>query len=751
MDTQRAINFRWFVIVVGVLVCVTALYNLPVFKLDVGFVVLVIFTVTIGSRLTLRMPRSKLHFTMGDALVFLAFMLYGGEAAILLAAFEAFCSSLRLYRKKVITNIVFVFLNPATMACSVAAAYLVLRLYSAGTGETLEYDNLSKLFIGLGLISLTLFAVNSGVAALHEGLRDEKSVSQIWLDKCMGNSISCVVSAVFAGFTYKLIEYFNIYAFLVALLIGSLLYFSFRRYVKEVSESQRQAELAEVARLAAEELRAKEAENHLATLSKHLVEQERVNEALRVSKERFQHISTHDVLTGLANRSFFLEQVKFLIDKNRQKPIANSGFCILFLDLDKFKNINDSLGHVVGDQILVLVARRLENAVRQSDIVTRLGGDEFAIILNGTGDVDSAANFAERIRKSIAQPFRIESHQVFTVPSIGIALNNEEYNEPEEILRDADIAMYHAKEQKSGCAIFDRELRLRTINVIKTESELRYAIERDQLKVYFQPIVSLESGFLAGFEALLRWQHPTRGLVSPLEFIPIAEASGQIIPITNWVLTQSCEQLSRWRWRSVMNRSLFMSVNLSGRHFAENDLVESVKKILSETGLESRCLKLEITEGAVMENPQMATDALRELREAGIQISIDDFGTGYSSLSYLHKFPIDTLKIDRSFVSRMGENGENCEIIKTIIALGQNLGMQLVAEGIETPSQLYQLRDLGCCYGQGYLMSKPIPQLEIDEIMKTQKNWLPEGVEPLPNLYPISSTSLVQGNVASIR
>jgi EAL domain-containing protein (putative c-di-GMP-specific phosphodiesterase class I) len=312
-------------------------------------------------------------------------------------------------------------------------------------------------------------------------------------------------------------------------------------------------------------------------------------------------------------------------------------------------------------------------------------------------------------------------------------MSSNEHQQPEDVLRDADIAMYNAKGTKSGCSVFNRELRNKAVNTLKTETGLRSALERNELRVFYQPIIALDSGKLTGFEALMRWQHPDRGLVSPGDFIPVAEDTGLIIPMTLWIMRQACQQLSQWRWVSPQNRSLLISVNLSGKHFAQPDLVDQVREILYETGLDPICLKLEITESMVMGDPESTTRVLNELRNLGVQLSIDDFGTGYSSLSYLHRFPIDTLKIDRSFVMRMGKEGENSEIVKTIVTLAQNLQMEVIAEGVETVQQLEQLRHLGCRYAQGYLLAKPMPLAEIDKLVRQKTNWLPQGVEIISN------------------
>ena len=731
--------FIWIVIAIGVTICSFAFYHLPYRNLDIRFALIAIFTVFFASRLSLHVPRSQVHFLMSDALIFLVLLIYGGETAILLAAAEAISFSIKAKRQGMEMRPLVIICNGALMACATASSYLSLKLYPKITDNTLDFNNNSEFIALVGLIVLTQFITNTVLVAICESFRSGVSVWQSWNEKLIGASITSIVGGVVAGVTYKLIEYFDFFAFIIVGLIITLVYFTYRGYLGELQKSMEQAEQAEQERLEAERRRVEEAQIHISELSRHIAEQDRISEALRQSKERFQHAAMHDALTSLPNRTFFFEQIKFLLERSRHN--LNYGFCVLFMDLDRFKNINDSLGHAIGDILLVKVARRLERAVRQGDTVARLGGDEFALVLTEIKDIDGAMAFARRINEAISQPFKIDGHHVFTAPSIGIAIGSTEYETPEEILRDADIAMYDAKENKTGCALFDRELRIRTVNIIKLETDLRYAVEKEQFIVFYQPIISLESGYLSGFEALIRWQHPERGMISPAEFIPIAESNGQIVPMTNWILSEACGQLSRWRWRSAVNRSLIISVNLSSKHFTQPDLVEQVKLTLEETGLDPRCLKLELTESAVMENAQAATEALLSLRQLGIQLSIDDFGTGYSSLSYLHKFPIDTLKIDRSFVSRMGENGENTEIVRTILTLAENLGLDVIAEGVETVDQLEKLRQYGCRYAQGFLFAKPMPVGEIDEKMKTQQSWLPQGVFSLPHGIPVPSST----------
>jgi len=399
-------------------------------------------------------------------------------------------------------------------------------------------------------------------------------------------------------------------------------------------------------------------------------------------------------------------------------------FAVLFLDLDRFKIVNDSLGHSIGDQLLVAMARRLESCIREVDLVARLGGDEFAILLDGISHPSEATTMAHRIQEKLSANFNLSGHEVFTTTSIGIALSSTGYEHPESMLRDADTAMYRAKSQGKACfEVFDKGMHTHAVYLLQMENDLRRALEREEFCVYYQPIVSLENGDLAGFEALIRWQHPEQGFVNPADFIPLAEDTGLIAPIGLWILKKACQQLCQWQWHSAGNRNLFMSVNLSSKQVAEPNLVDQISAILDETGVDPKHLKLEITESAVMDNAETAARLLKRLRSLGVQLSIDDFGTGYSSLGYLHRFPLNTLKIDRSFVGRIGEAAENMEIVRAIVSLAENMGMDVVAEGVETLSQLSQLRRLNCQYGQGYLFSRPIDADSVTAMLAKGPHW----------------------------
>lgn len=431
----------------------------------------------------------------------------------------------------------------------------------------------------------------------------------------------------------------------------------------------------------------------------------------------------YDSLTGLPNRALFLEHLKHSLEQaKRQKDYL---FAVLFLDLDRFKFINDSLGHIQGDKFLTSIALKLGNCIRSTDIAARLGGDEFTILLDGIGDVCDAIKVAEHIQQELSLPLRLDEQEVFTSASIGIALNSTlDYDHPEQLLRDADTAMYQAKALgKSRYALFNREMYVSAISRLHLEAHLRQAIQNQEFQLYYQPIVSLVSGCVIGFEALVRWQHPERGLVSPADFIPLAEETGLIIEIGYWVLSEACRQMQAWLLSYPHQSLVKMSVNLSAKQFCRPNLIEQIRDILLSTGLNPIHLTLEITETVIVENGDEAIAILHELRKLGIDISIDDFGTGYSSLGRLSSFPISVLKIDRSFVQPMTTDRRNLDIIEIIVTLADKLGVSAIAEGVETQEQLAILKDLNCESVQGYFFSKPLPSSEAVALIAANHYW----------------------------
>ena len=438
-----------------------------------------------------------------------------------------------------------------------------------------------------------------------------------------------------------------------------------------------------------------------------------------------------DALTGLPNRLLFLDRLERLFE--HQKRIKNYLFAVMFLDLDGFKMINDSLGHVVGDQLLIGVANRLENCLRDGDTVARiersftiarLGGDEFTILLDRINEPGDVELVAKRLMKVLTASFNVDGKEIFTSASIGITLSSIGYDNSEDILRDADTAMYRAKSLgKARYEVFDVDMRASVIARLQLETDLRNGLNREEFRNYYQPIVSLGSGRIVGFEALLRWQHPIRGLVQPADFITVAEETGMIRELGWWSLREACRQTCTWNADRSNSSPLAISVNLSVKQFLQPNLATAIGSLLRDTGLAPNSLKLEITESAVMQDPAAAAEVLLQIKSLGVQLSIDDFGTGYSSLSYLHRFPLDTLKIDRSFTAEIGHGGDSLEIVRTILPLAKGLRLDVIAEGVENGEQLAILSKLQCEYAQGYYFSKPLTAVDAAALLENDPKW----------------------------
>jgi len=444
--------------------------------------------------------------------------------------------------------------------------------------------------------------------------------------------------------------------------------------------------------------------------------------ARKVAEEKLQHDALHDDLTCLANRVLFMDRLACSMADFERTP--ENQFAVLFFDLDRFKNVNDSLGHPLGDKLLKGIAQRLEHYLRPGDTVARIGGDEFAILLNRINDIPGAIHVAERIQELLGMTFSIDGHEVFVTASIGIAHSATGYRTPDEIMRDADIAMYRAKAAgKARYEVFDRNMHQSAVALLKLETELRLAVQNNDFAMHYQPIVDLKSGHIVGFEALVRWMHTERGIVSPNSFIAIAEETGLIVPLGWWVLEESCRQAHQWQERFPIEPPLFISVNVSGKLFLKRGIVDRLMGILEATGLPPESLRLEVTENVVLEHVDTALDNLQQLRALGIQLSIDDFGTGYSSLSYLQRFHYDELKIDRSFVSRLGQGSDSRAIVETILGLASNLGIGVVAEGVETAEQADRLRQMACPHGQGFWFSRPVSAVDAGNLLAAGPEW----------------------------
>jgi diguanylate cyclase (GGDEF)-like protein/PAS domain S-box-containing protein len=769
-------------------------------QLDGRFLILFLFSVVIGARLTIHIPSIKGELIVSDTLIFLTLLIWGGEPAILLAAAVGLCSSLRITRK--LTVHIF---NFALMTCSTFLTVIVLRSAFGPIG-LLGTRSLPVAIVTV--MAMVQYITNSALVTIYTGCKTNQPLWPTWRKYYLWSSITYLAGASAAFLIAKLITVIGFYGTITAAPVIGVVYITYKTYLKNVEVSVAQAEQAkrhaELLRESEERFRSAfdyaaigmalvseegrwlqvnrslcqlvgyseeelltadiQALTHSEDLDDLLVQQSRLMKGqvpgyqtekryihksgdevwtlLSVSPVRdletqslraiFQiqditdrkraeaqlvHDAFHDGLTGLPNRALFIDHLRLSVARSGRKE--SQLFSVLFLDLDRFKVVNDSLGHLVGDKLLVAMAHRLESCVRPGDTIARLGGDEFTILLEDLKNNNEAIRVAERIQRELSKPFELDGRQISTSASIGIAPSTIGYDQPEDILRDADTAMYYAKSVGgSRHQVFDKSMHTRAVNLLQLQTDLRRAIEKEELFVEYQPIVSLDTFRVTGFEALARWNHEDQGPINPGQFIPVAEELGLIFPMGEWILRKACAQTSKWQEQYPMDTPLTISVNLSGKQFTQPDLIEQIEKILAETNLSPTSLKLEITESAMIENEEAASEMLRRLRMLGVGLSIDDFGTGYSSLSSLHRFPISTLKIDASFVRRMSGQNENTEIVRTIMSLADNLGMDVTAEGVETLEQVTKLRTFGCEKGQGFFFSRPVSAINAEAILR---------------------------------
>ncbi len=705
-------------------------------QFDLGFLLILGFSVFIAPRMNIALPRSNNHLSFSDSVIFLTFLLYGGELAILAAFVEMFANCVYLKRRNIATSKLFLLFNSSQAAIATACTYGVYLLFVKLSGAVPNFSDTRQLATVLGLLALSQFLVSTIFAAVYQNIREGESVWKHWRSQGISSAFTQLAGAGIAGVVFKVINYWDVTLGIIATAVFAIAYVNYRRLITEINEAIGTVEEAERQKAETERARRREAERHAEQLSITLEKEERTNAALRRSEKDLQHSALYDSLTGLANRKQLNQMLAGMIRDYRNDPLTT--FHVLFLDIRSFKNINDTLGHTIGDKVLAIAAKRFERLVNPFDLVARIGGDEFAIVLRNVSTAAKAAKVARRIYDSIRQPFSLNGHKISIDLNIGVAPCDVEYTTPEEILRDADIAMHHAKECNDGLAIFTTDLRSRFQERVRVEMDLRHAIDRDEMSMNYQPIISLTDGRLIGFEALLRWNHSEFGMIPPGKFISIAEQSGLILPITVWILKTTCHQLAEWRKIGREYENLIVSVNISGRHLSNNDLIADVENALAETGLPPHLLKLEITESSAMENANHTINVLNKLKSIGVQLSMDDFGTGYSSLSYLQKLPFDTLKIDRSFVNNVGPHGENSQILQTIISLAKNLRMRVIAEGIETESQLAVLKHLGCDYGQGYFLAKPKPKDTTERLLYSRREWFPNTITGEFERYDIS-------------
>lgn len=811
------------VIAAGSMAAVYSIVTFPTQKLDLNLAILFILTAGLGTRITLPIPRFKSHISVSDTLIFLTLLLYGGEAAILLAAIEAFLSARRFCKQQIT-----VFFNAGTLSVSMTAVVLLLWAYGLYGEAQLHGQTgfVAEFLTALSLVAVTQFLINTLLAAGHDSLKDSIPLWETWKNKYVMTFPTYLVGAVGAGALVKLIDLGGFAVLFAAVPVIVFVFLAYRIYLRNVEMSIEQVEQArEYARAMRErtlalrdsEERFRRAFDHapigiaivspvgkwLKTnralskilgyspkefkamsfhsilfeedLGKTLIKLNEIQAGLiegcqleqryihkdgstvwaswsastagnsgeaganlifqfqditerKIAEEKLHHEAAHDSLTGLPNRSNFMKRLEAALQKARKDPKYRVS--VLFIDLDRFKFVNDSLGHFIGDELLVAIANRLNASMRPPDMVARLGGDEFVVLVEGRYYSEKVTRIAERIQKKISSPFKLQGHEVYTTASIGILNASDQHVTSEDVIRDADTAMYQAKRAGKACyETFDDNMREAVRETLQLETDLRRAIGNGEIKVSYQPIFTLADDGLYAVEALSRWEHPTFGTVSPERFVPLAEEIGLMDELGDLVLRTASSTIGRIRHAHPELEHLKLSINLSSRQFADAGLVDRIAAILEEADFPADRLKIEITESVFFEDHDRALGVLRKLRETGIETDIDDFGTGYSNLGYLVRLPISTLKIDRSFVMLMSENPANREVIRTVLSLADNLGLKVVAEGIESAAQRDILRGLGCHYGQGYFYSRPVSSELIEQYLTSGLN---ADLLPLP-------------------
>ena len=825
--------YMYAVVLAGAAAVSAAFWTMQVDRVSMYFVVLACFTIGVGPRMTVQIPRFKSHIAVSNAFVFLAILIFGGELAVVLAGVEAYFASRRFCSKRFTA-----LFNAAALALSTGAVVVVLRALGLYQESALHGHRGAEqdFVIALSVIAMTQFGTNTLLCALHDSIKHRASLANIWKEKYLWSFVTYFVGAAAAGMLVQVADYVGFGILLAVLPVIYLVFLSYRMYLSNVEISMQQAEQAKQhakileergAELRDSEHRFRSAFNYapigialvspigswlkvnraltdilgysgdefLASNFQSMMVPEDMGPALvkinqllsgktanaqmeqryvhknghtvwiswsgsiasdassehttlifqlhditdkKLAEERLQHEATHDALTGLPNRAYFLRRLADALQKYRENPKYNVS--VLFIDLDRFKYVNDSLGHLVGDRLLIEIARRLNECMRPPDMVARLGGDEFVILVEGRYYTEKVTRVAERIQNKFTKPFEINGHEIYSSASIGILYASEKHRTSEDMMRDADTAMYHAKRAGKGRhEVFDEKMHRAAKETLQLETELRRAIDRRELNVLYQPIFSLESGRVVGAEALMRWKHRELGDIGPDRFIALAEELHLIDQLGQLALETACRDIGSIDGLLEAHPEFRVGVNLSCRQFVGLDLVDKIIGTLETTEFSARNLRLEITESVVFEHQDRAVEMLHQLRHLGIEIDIDDFGTGYSNLSYLTRLPVSSLKIDQSFVRAVGEDGSGTEIIETIVSMARSLGLTVVAEGVETKTQLSVLKRLGCDRAQGFLLARPMTREKLAELMsENDRLVLPE------TLFDISTVSVIQ-------
>jgi diguanylate cyclase (GGDEF)-like protein len=699
---RKAAAYWWTVVLLGSAVLAYALTSVSALPASTWVqIVIGVAVATIAGAFPVRIPNSKNSFAAGEIFIFLLLMLHGPAAATLASAGEAAVGSWRT-SKRWTSRIA----SPAMAALAMFGSGSLLQSL---LDQMQRHQILSEavLLVAAMLFALVYFVSNTLLVTAVPRLKRNERLQ--WADFfCVFGwvGIAYAGSAAVAALLYLTYMHTGIGVLMavvpiIVMLLATLHYF-FRQ--QEAREAARQASAAAAALEAEASLRQAEAAQREAAA------------ALRHMHE-LEGIAFHDSLTGLPNRRRFIEHLQRAVIEAQSQ--MDRQFAVMYFDFDRFKLINDSLGHSAGDEFLVMVSRRIQENLRPGDIVARLGGDEFAILVVDVVQEQYMIALAERLLTSLRHPFLVAGTEVATSASIGITFSRVGYSEPEEVLRDADIAMYKAKANgKARYALFDASLHAEVSRRLRLEGDLRRALDAGQLEVAYQPTFNLIASRLEGFEALARWNHPEFGAIGPEAFIPIAEESGLIVPLTDYVLQRALQQLRRWQLIDPAFANLKMQVNISGRDLAHAGLVTRVTNALIEARLQPQHLTLELTENILMDQIESALPMLAELRAVGVGLTVDDFGTGYSSLSHLSTLPIDSLKVDRSFVQALRAGTKESTVVRAIVHLGNSLDKAVIAEGIETPSQLAQLREMGCKLGQGFHLARPLAPADAQMLLE---------------------------------
>lgn len=804
------------IITLGTLFTLVALFAVDTERFDIYLPMMAIVAIAVAPKVTIQIPRFRSHVTASDTLVFLAFLMYGGEVAVLLAAAEAFVSSWSFCRRRLT-----VFFNSATAAISIGTVYLILNLAEMTTRDQTHGRTgfFTDFVIVLSALAFGNFVVTTVIAALYDRFKSGLSIWENWKSKYVWTFLTYFIGAVGAGALVQMADAIGVMALFATIPMILFVFLTYRMYLSNVEISINQKEQAEQYAEAMEsqsqalreseekfrsafdyapigiglvspagrwievnhaliqilgydeneflerdfqsmvlpddlgpalvqvhEVLAGKAPNHqmekryrhssgrtvwtswsvsaahaINGLQPDLIFQLQDITGRKSAEEKLQYEATHDALTGLPNRAFFMARLNEAIARKIENPAYQ--ISVLFIDLDRFKYVNDSLGHLTGDQLLIEISHRLKECLRPTDLVARLGGDEFTILVLGRQTPEEVAQIAERIQVKFESPFDLSGNEIYSSASIGILNVTSQHADSAEVMRDADTAMYQAKRAgKARHEVFDDRMHSAAKEILKLETELRRAVERDEITVLYQPIIDLTDESVIGVESLARWNTIESGNISPSKFIPLAEEIGLINKLSERVMARVCREVSTLIEDGF---SIPVSVNLSCRQFSSDTLVDTIERILAERNYPPELLKFEITESVFFEHQSRAAAVLNQFREKGIEIDIDDFGTGYSNLGYLRQLPISVLKIDRTFVSMIDEDGGNFDIVKAVITLAANLGLRVSAEGVETEVQRNVLRELGCHAAQGYLFARPMTLSALREYLITRGSMFP--------------------------